>query len=117
MLPVSLPCAPPIDMFDHVQYLEVVESVLQSDVPNYRGIRVPVNSTFNLQYLEEMIADYHDQRLIDYSTFAFLLGLIKVACIKKRHASALNFPEAVEEYITTERTNGTLLRPPSSEHI
>ena len=55
-LPVSLPCASPIDMSDHVQYLEVVEAVLQSGVPNYRGVRVPLNSTFNLQYLQEIIA-------------------------------------------------------------
>ena len=115
MLPVCLPCASPIDMSDQVQYLEVVEAVLQSGIPNYRGICVSLNSTFNLQYLKEMIADYHDQRLIDYLTFGFPFSLAKDACIKNNskdnHASALNFPEAVEEYITTERTHGTLLGP------
>ena len=114
-LPVPLPCAPPIDMSDHNQYLAVVEAVLQSGVPNYRGARVPLSSTFNLQYLKEMIVDYHDKKLIDHLTFGFPLGLAGGARIKSNakdnHASALNFPEAVEEYIVAERKEGTLLGP------
>ena len=89
----------------------MVEAVLQSGVPKYRGVCVPLNSTFNLQYLKEMIADYQDQRLTDYLTFGFMLGLAKGACINnnsnENHASVLNFPEAVEEYIT----HGTLVGP------
>ena len=114
-LSVDLPCASPIDMSDHNQYLAVVEAVLQSGVPNYKGARVPLSSTFNLQYLKEMIVDYHDKKLIDYLTFGFPLGLVEGACIKSNakdnHASALNFPEAVDEYIAAEKREGTLLGP------
>ena len=102
-------------MSDHKQYLALVEAVLQSGVPNYRGVRVPLNSTFNLQYLKEMTVDYHDKILIDYLTFGFPLGLAEGACIrsssKDNHASALNFPEAVEQYIVAEKKEGTLLGP------
>ena len=109
-LPVPLPHAPPIDMSDQNQYLQVMEAVLQSGVPNYRGVRVPLSSGFNLQYLKEMLTDYHDKILIDYLTFGFPLGLANGANVKSNakdnHASALNYPEAVEEYIKAEKVIG-----------
>ena len=114
-LPVHLPHALPIDMSDPNQYLQLVEAVIQSGVPNYRGVRVPLSSGFNLQYLKEMLTDYHDKILIDYLTFGFLLGLTSGVSVKSNakdnHASALNYPEAVEEYIKTEKSHRTLLGP------
>ena len=104
-----------VDMCCPAYYLHVVSQVLESGCPNYKGRRVPLASSFNLDFLRSEIHDYHDKRLLDYLTFGFPLGLANNVTIENNadtnHSSALQYPEAVEDYISTELSLGALLGP------
>ena len=110
-----LPACDTVDMPCSADYLHVVSQVLQSGGPNYKGRRVPLASSFDFDFLRSEIHGYHDKRLLDYLTYGFPLGLAENATIKNNadtnHASALQYPEAVQEYITTELSLGALLGP------
>ena len=111
----NLPACDTVDMRCSADYLHVVSQVLQSGCPNYKGRRIPLASSFDLDFLRSEIHGYHDKRLLDYLTYGFPLGLAENATIKNNadtnHTSALQYPEAVQEYITTELALGALLGP------
>ena len=115
-LPVDLPVAAPIDMNNPGQYLGAVNAVLQSDVPNYRGILIPLMSAFNLVYLKEILHDYHDKILFYFLTFDFPSGSDTDHILKSNaetnQTSATNFTQAMQEYVTTELDHSTLLGQP-----
>ena len=102
-------------MNDSVAYLQVVSAIRQSGVPNYRGLRVPLQSSFNWAYLKQNITGYRDQKLIDYLKFGFPLGLNDHTDIKgnsdSNHSSATLHPKAVEQYIQFELDQYALLGP------
>ena len=104
-----------VDMTSPSEYLHLVSQVLESGCPNYRGRCTPLASSFNLDFLRSKIHEYHDKKLVDCLTFGFPLGLSRNAVIKSNadinHSSALQYPEAVEEYINTELALGALLGP------
>ena len=100
-------------------YLKVASDVIESGVPNYKAIRVPLTSTFNLQYVKDNIGDYHDKSFLDYLTFGFPLGINHKATIKTNasdnHASAKAFPTEVNQYIQSEIEAGSLVVGPFSQ--
>ena len=104
-----------VDMCCPADYVYVVSQVLELGCPNYKGRRGPLALSFNLDFLRSEIHDYHDKRLLDYLTFGFPLGLANNVTIKSNadtnHSSALQYPEAVENYIRTELSLGALLGP------
>ena len=112
---VKLPEQDPIDVNDPVAYLQAASAIRDSGVPNYRGARIPLRSSFNWAYLEENISGYHDQRLFDYIKFGFPLGLNHLPDIKlnaeTNHSSATLHPQAVNQYIDLELDHGALLGP------
>ena len=71
----TVPTCETVDMCCPAYYLHVVSQVLESGCPNYKGRRVPLASSFNLDFLRSEIHGYHDKRLLDYLTFGFPLGL------------------------------------------
>ena len=112
---LSLPVKAPVNMADPQEYLELASAVEASGVPNYKGLCVPLPSSFNLKYIEKEIQDYNDQILLDYLRFGFPLGINKNKDIKnnatENHTSANQFPQAIEEYISAEINYGALLGP------
>ena len=94
-----LPTCETVDMRCSADYLHVVSQVLELGCPNYKGRRVPLASSFNLDFLRSEIHGYHDKRLLDYLTYGFPLGLAKNVTNKSNadinHVSALQYPEAV----------------------
>ena len=102
-----------LDMRSPSDYLHLVSQVLESCCPNYKGRHIPLAASFNLDFLRSKIHDYHDKRLLDYLTFGFPLGLSKNVTIESNadinHSSALQYPEAVEDYINTELALGRLV--------
>ena len=112
---IVAPKKQPIDIEDMSAYLKVASEVIASGVPNYKAVRVPLNSTFNLQYIEENIGDYHDKLLLDYLTFGFPLGINHSTTIKNNandnHASARAFPTEVNQYVQSELEAGALAGP------
>ena len=98
---------------DQDEYFQAVTDILSSGRCNYAGERISLPSVFNWAYLEQELKSYHDKKLLDYLQFGFPLGLKKGVRIcsnaTNNHQSALVFPEAVDNYILTEKQHGALL--------
>ena len=92
----DLPSSPSVDMSDTEAYLQAVDSVLRSGVPNYKGVRIPLSSSFNWDFLKANTIDYHDKALIDYIIYGLSLGLNPNHTITSNavdnHPSARDFP-------------------------
>ena len=112
---LALPVKAPVNIADPREYLDLASAVEASGVPNYKGMRVPLPSSFNLKYIEKEIQDYNDQILLDYLRFGFPLGINKDRDIKnnatENHTSAKQFSQAIDEYIGAEINYGALLGP------
>ena len=83
--------------------------------PNYKLARIPLNSGLNIPAWEELLMDYPDKHLIEYLKFGIPLSITNSQAIHNQsivnHHSAIQFPEAVKEYIQQEKAHGTLLGP------
>ena len=112
---LDLPSSPSIDTTDPEAYFNVVNMVLCSGVPNHKGVRISLPSTFNWECLKVNTVDYHDKALLDYIMYGFPLGLNNDHTIASNavhnHSSALDFPQAVSDFIDTELKAGALLGP------
>ena len=98
-----------------------VDIILKTGAPNCRGgggLIFPLQSSFSWEYLESIAVDYHDKMLLEYIKYGFPLGLSdnhEIRCnATSNHSSATQFPEAIDEYLTTETAHGALLGPFSS---
>ena len=114
----GLSCSPPspaVDSSNKGAYLDLVDRVVHSGVPNYKGIRAPLPSGFNFDYLYQHIQDYHDKALVDYLRFGFPLGLNPSLPIcnnaPDNHQSAKAWSGQVQQFIDDELAHGALLGP------
>ena len=109
------PMSPMVDTSHKGAYLDLVERVVCSGVPNYVGVRAPLPSVFNFDYLYEHIQDYHDKALIDYLQFGFPLGINPGSHIGNNatdnHQSAKEWSGQVQQFIDDELAHGALLGP------
>ena len=71
----NLPAQPPLDINNASSYLRAVDLILESGLPNYKAVRIPLPSTFDCEYLEQQMGDYHDKVVLDYIKFSFPLGI------------------------------------------
>ena len=93
----------------------LVERVVCSGVPNYVGVRAPLPSVFNFDYLYQHIQEYHDKALVDHLRFGFPLGLDPAAPIRSNasdnHQSAKEWSVQVQQFIDDKFAHGALLGP------
>ena len=115
----DLPINASVDIHDPVAYLQLASDIKASGVPNHGGMRVPLPSTFDLEYISREISGYHDQKLLDYLTFGFPLGLDPdihiISDNNDNHAPAVRHAEAIDAYIAVEKGHGALFGPFESE--
>ena len=115
----DLPIYASVDIHDTVAYLQLPSDIKASGIPNHRGMRVPLPSTFDLEYISREISGYYDQKLLDCLTFGFPLGLdpdIHIISNKNdNHAPAVRHAEANDAYIAIEKGDGALFGPFESE--
>ena len=111
----KLPSCSPFDMDNTNTYLKVADAVVKSGHHNYEGLRIPLSSGLNWDFLQKNMEEYHDKQLMDYIRFGFPLNINRDAQVEnntvKNHASARNFPEAISDYITIELMFGALIDP------
>ena len=109
------PHSTPIDMNDCQAYLQLVSDVLSSGLPNYRSVRVPLQSVFNWKYLQQHISSYHDGKLIDYLMFGFPLGIGDRTQIEtnatQNHQSALAYEREIDAFFQKELEHKALFGP------
>ncbi|XP_066288330.1 uncharacterized protein [Branchiostoma lanceolatum] len=88
--------------------------VRQSQVPNFRGARIPVPSSLNIAAWRSLLEGYHDADLCDLLEFGFLVNYESSqlpVVPHTNHPSALQYPSHVERYIRTELAHGATIGP------
>ena len=102
-------------MSDTSQYLRAAKIIRKSGLPNYRGARIPIKSGLKIPAWEKYLQDYPDKRILQYIRFGFPLSLGSALGLRntsvKNHYSAMQHPQAVEQYIVNEIALGAMLGP------
>ena len=103
----------PLNMNDPQYYLRVVDLTSASGLPNYKAVRIPLPSAFDLEYLEQQMIDYHDKVVLNYIKFGFPLGIARrfhiVSDATENHASAKAYSDEVSSFISDEMAFDALL--------
>ena len=111
----NLPAQPPLDINNASSYLRAVDLILESGLPNYKAVRIPLPSTFDCEYLEQQIGDYHDKVVLDYIKFGFPLGIEHrghiISNASDNHSSAKAYSNEVSSFIQDELAFDALLGP------
>ena len=88
--------------------------VYESGLPNYQGLRIPLETHWNVSYLRDVLKDYSDYEICDFIEFGFpisYLSDIKPESAMMNHKGAMEFPEAVDSFIETELSYNALIGP------
>ena len=96
-------------------YLKVAAIIRSSGLPNYRQVRIPIQSGLNIGAWKKYLHDYPDKKLIQYLQYGFPLSLSSPESLRnhtvKKHFSALRHPSAIQEYLDKEQSYGAILGP------
>ena len=86
---------------------------------NYTGLRIPVPSRLNIPIWRALLQDYEDSVIGDFLEFGWPLGYTNQTLPVfdlRTHRGALNFPSAVQDYLSSEislgRVAGSFDAPP-----
>lgn len=88
--------------------------VSRSGEYNYVGIRIPLNTTFDIPLWRELLANFADKNMIDYLEFGWPTGYSADTLPDstfRNHPSALRYASACKEYISSEVGFGALVGP------
>ena len=88
--------------------------VRDSGKANVDGLRIPVVSNWNVQYLQTKLCNYENKQIIDLLRYGFLTECKQqqgTAQIPANHAGALGSEQDVDQYINRELLKGTLIGP------
>ena len=95
--------------------IEIANVIKSTGLPNYRLARIPIISNLNIEAWEKELSAYPDKHLIQYLKFGFPLSLGSPHLLTNKavvnHHSALQYPHAIEKYISKEQGFGTILGP------
>ena len=87
--------------------------VNEKGYPNMFGARIPVESQWNIEKLEELLQDYQDKEILEGLRFGWPTGrLPSIADPEKtfkNHKGATDYPQALQQYIQKENQNNALL--------
>ena len=90
---------------------ELYQAVVTTGVPNYRAARIPLSHGLATDVWRAALHDYHDRRVVDYMTYGFPLGYYAAIFPSQNHASATNYREHVDHYMSKELRFDSLLGP------
>ena len=103
-------------------FLEAHEKVLQSGKFNYQDCKIKVNHRMNFEILREYLKDYKNNYLYDRLEFGFPIGYHRDETILKKgdrkkiwkhknHKGAVEYPQAMLDYLEKEAENKSILGP------
>ena len=92
--------------------IQIADIIRQTGRPNYQAARFPLSSGLNIEAWEHLLKDYPDKFLIQYLKFGFPLSIcnhdnLKISKVTNHH-SAIQYPQAVQDYISKELKQGAL---------
>jgi len=96
------------------------QQVFLSGKHNYEEVRVPVQSSWNIDYLSRQLCDYDDQEVVRLLQYGFPVGYVGPSlphATFRTHKGAQEFPQAVEDYLRKERALGATLGPFTSNPL
>ena len=114
-----VPLAPSYVYKGQSQVWESVPDVLTAhklirDIPNFLGLRIPVETNLNVSSWRKHLVDYFDQQLPDLIEFGFPLDFDRTRDLQStlvNHASARLYPDHVDRYIQEEVAFKAMLGP------
>ena len=89
-------------------------AVFSSGQFNYTGLRIPVPSRLNIPVWHALLQDYEDFVICDFLEFGWPLGYTNQTLPVfdlRAHRGALNFPSAVQDYLSSEISLGRFAEP------
>ena len=93
--------------------MEVSRAIRETGMPNYRMARYPIKSDLNIDAWAKYLEDYSNKKLVQYLTHGFPLSIINPDSLGNKHItnhfSALQFSEAVDQYLQKEIQLGAML--------
>ena len=96
------------------------ERVKASGLPNFLGVRTPVNSQLKVQVWEKYLSEYWDNQVVHLLKYGFPLDFnidCKLYCDKQNHSSAVNYPNDIQAYLQEEISHGAILGPFSDNPV
>ena len=96
--------------------LKLHEAVKKSGKSNIAGVRIPLESRWNSDYLARELVDYQDKEVAELCRFGWPISIVANATFKERAfprnwRSALEYAEQLDRYVEEELQAGTLLGP------
>ena len=95
--------------------LELHEIVKSSGKSNVSGLRIPLQTQWNIPFLREKLVGYEDEEVAEFIEFGWPINLQGEESFKQKRGKVRNwkgateFPEFMEGYIRREVSEGTLL--------
>ena len=91
------------------------KQVIEQGYPNRWGARIPVESTWNLELFEYLLAGYHDAEVVECLKYGWPTGRLPSLpdphTAAKNHKGALDYPEQLQRYIKKEARYGAVMGP------
>ena len=94
--------------------LEAHKLILESGMPNYAGLQIPVHSPLNSEKFQKYLENYWDWQLPLFIKFGFPLDIdhdIELKSDPINHKSATQFPSHVTHYIAEEKSFNAIIGP------
>ena len=85
--------------------LAIINKVHESGVPNYKGVRHPLPTNFNIALLQNLLIDYADREVVDLLLYGFPIQRDESTPLllgNRNHKGATEFPDHVDAYIDKE---------------
>ena len=105
----------PIRLNSIDQLIQVANLIRDSGLPNFKAVRIPIESDLNVKAWDRHLCEYADKRILQYIKFGFPLSLHNPQELNNtkvsNHFSACQYPCQVQEYIDKEIKLGALLGP------
>ena len=88
--------------------------IRDTGIPNFLGLRIPVQTNLNIASWSKHLVDYFDQQLLDFIEFGFPLDFDRARDLQStlvNHASARMYPDHVDKYVQEEVDFQAVLGP------
>ena len=107
----------PSDVTDFNEYaIWAHNTVRQTGMPNFMGARIPVISSWNVEYMEAMLSDYHDKQVTMFLKYGWPINIDRDRChysmsLPANHRGARENKAQVITYLHKEMSYKSIVGP------
>ena len=94
--------------------VEAHRKIRNSGLPNFMGLRVPVQSQLKISAWRKYLKQYWDHQLLDFIEYGFPLDFnrtVQLTSTETNHHSALQYPDHVSKYLHEEIQHKAIIGP------